>query len=74
MFLLILHPHVVIDDAAGSIDFQLIAKERRKSQLAHQRVGIPGATPRVRVDGGFAGNDMRGESPTPAEQFYALAA
>ena len=39
MFLLILHPHVVIDDAAGLIDLQLVAKERRESQLAHQRLG-----------------------------------
>ena len=39
IFFLIRHPHVVVDDAAGVIDFQLIAKERRKSQLTHQRVG-----------------------------------
>ena len=39
VFLLILHPHVVAHDAAGFIDLQLIAEERRKSQLAHQRMG-----------------------------------
>ena len=31
VFLLILHPHVVIDDAAGLIDLQLVAQERRES-------------------------------------------
>jgi Transposase DDE domain len=130
MFFLVLHPHVVIDDAAVPIELQLVAQQGRESQLSDQRRAFPGATPRVRVDGGFAGNDwldvletqrveyvvglasnarldhravkrmtrlmlgfspygrpavrlralkgqlvdMGGESPTPAKQFYALAA
>ena len=35
VFLLILHPQMVIDDTAGLIDLQLVAKERRESQLTH---------------------------------------
>ena len=57
MFFLVLHPHVVIDDAAVPIELQLVAQQGREFQLSHQRRAFPGATPRVRVDGGFAGND-----------------
>ena len=35
MFLLILHPHVIIDDLASVINFELIAEQCGESQLAH---------------------------------------
>src|SRR6185437_982402 len=39
MLLWVLHPHVVVHNAATPVDFQLIAEESRKAQLSHKRLG-----------------------------------